>query len=165
MEWLVRGKPSILGFCSGAVAGLVVITPACGFVTPAGSIAIGVAAGIIPWFFCFKVKGWFGYDDALDTFGVHAIGGTLGALMTGMLARNSVNSNLATNLKDYVKDTCSQPLVFEQLKAIGITIALAVVGTAILAFVVKLIIGLRVSEEVERAGLDESEHGEAGYHG
>ena len=165
MEWLVKGKPSILGFCSGAVAGLVVITPACGFVTPQGSIAIGVAAGIIPWFFCYKVKGWFGYDDALDTFGVHAIGGTLGALMTGMLARNAANGNLALNLKDFVKDSCTQPLLMEQFKAVGITIALAVVGTAILAFVVKLIIGLRVSEEVERAGLDESEHGEAGYHG
>src|SRR5204863_9647855 len=86
-EWLVRGKPSVLGFCSGAVAGLVVITPACGFVRPSGAIWIGIAAGLIPWFFCYKVKSWFGYDDALDTFGVHAIGGTMGALLTGMLAR------------------------------------------------------------------------------
>ena len=164
LEWLVKGRPSVLGFCSGAVAGLVVITPACGFVTPAGSILIGLAAGVIPWFFCFKVKGWFGYDDALDTFGVHAIGGTLGALLTGMLARNSVNANLATNLKAYVTDKMFQPLVFEQLKAIGITIALAVVGTAILAFIVKLLIGLRPTEEVEMTGLDESEHGEPGYH-
>ncbi len=164
LEWLVRGKPSILGFCSGAVAGLVVITPACGFVTPAGSIAIGIAAGIVPFFFCYKVKAWFGYDDALDTFGVHAIGGTLGAIMTGMLARNSANANLALNLKDYVKDTCTQPLVFEQLKAVGITIALAVVGTAVIAFIVKLLVGLRPSEESEMTGLDESEHGEVGYH-
>ena len=164
LEWLVRGKPSILGFCSGAVAGLVVITPACGFVTPAGSIAIGIAAGIVPFFFCYKVKAWFGYDDALDTFGVHAIGGTLGAIMTGMLARNSANANLALNLKDYVKDTCTQPLVMEQLKAVGITIALAVVGTAVIAFIVKLLIGLRPSEESEMTGLDESEHGEVGYH-
>ncbi len=164
LEWIVRGKPSILGFCSGAVAGLVVITPACGFVTPAGSIAIGVAAGIIPFFFCYKVKSWFGYDDALDTFGVHAIGGTLGAIMTGMLARNSANANLATNLKDYVKDTCTQPLVMEQLKAVGITIALAVVGTAIIAFIVKLLLGLRPGEESEMTGLDETEHGEVGYH-
>ncbi len=164
LEWIVRGKPSILGFCSGAVAGLVVITPACGFVTPAGSIAIGIAAGIIPFFFCYKVKSWFGYDDALDTFGVHAIGGTLGAIMTGMLARNSANGNLALNLKDYVKDTCTQPLVMEQLKAVGITIALAVVGTAIIAFIVKLLIGLRPTEESEMTGLDETEHGEVGYH-
>jgi Amt family ammonium transporter len=165
LEWLVKGKPSILGFCSGAVAGLVVITPACGFVTPSGSIAIGIAAGVIPWFFCYKVKGWFGYDDALDTFGVHAIGGTLGALMTGMLARNAANGNLALNLKDYVKDTCTQPLLMEQFKAVGITIALAVIGTAVIAFVVKLLVGLRVSQEVEVTGLDESEHGEIGYHG
>jgi Amt family ammonium transporter len=165
MEWIVRGKPSVLGFCSGAVAGLVVITPACGFVTAAGALVIGVAAGIIPWFFCYKVKGWFGYDDALDTFGVHAIGGTLGALLTGMLARNSANGNLALNLKDYVKDSLFQPLVGEQLKAIGITIGLAVVGTLIIAFVVKLLIGLRPSEETETVGLDLAEHGEEGYHG
>jgi len=164
LEWLVKGRPSILGFCSGAVAGLVVVTPACGFVTPQGSLIIGLAAGIIPWFFCYKVKGWFGYDDALDTFGVHAIGGTLGAILTGMLARNSANANLALNLKAYVTDTLFQPLLIEQLKAVGITIALAVVGTAILAFVVKLLIGLRPSEEVEMTGLDLSEHGEEGYH-
>ena len=164
IEWIVRGKPSILGFCSGAVAGLVVITPACGFVTPEGSFVIGILAGIIPWFFCYKVKGWFGYDDALDTFGVHAIGGTMGAILTGMLARNSANGNLALNLKDYVKDTCFQPLLMEQLKAVGITIALAVVGTAVIAFIVKMLIGLRPSEESEMTGLDESEHGEVGYH-
>jgi Amt family ammonium transporter len=164
-EWLVRGKPSVLGFCSGAVAGLVVITPACGFVTAGGAIAIGIAAGLIPWYFCFKVKGWFGYDDALDTFGVHAVGGTLGALMTGFLARNSANANLATNLKDYVKDSVGQPLVVEQLKAIAVTLVLAVVGTVIIAFIVKAVLGLRPAEEVEMAGLDTSEHGEEGYHG
>ena len=162
LEWLVRGKPSILGFCSGAVAGLVVITPACGFVTPHGSILIGLAAGIIPWFFCFKVKGWFGYDDALDTFGVHAIGGTLGALMTGMLARTTANGNFSLNLNNtsqghvaYVTDSYFQPLLLEQFKAVGITIALAVVGTAVIALVVKLLLGLRPSEEVEMTGLDE----------
>src|SRR5438477_11623478 len=99
-EWMVKGKPSILGFCSGAVAGLVVITPACGFVLPSGAILIGIAAGLIPWFFCYKVKSWFGYDDALDTFGVHAVGGTLGALLTGILADATVNTNLKNNLAD-----------------------------------------------------------------
>jgi Amt family ammonium transporter len=163
-EWLVRGKPSVLGFCSGAVAGLVVITPACGFVTAGGALLIGIAAGLIPWFACYKIKSWFGYDDALDTFGVHAIGGTLGALMTGFLARNTANANLATNLKDYVKDSLGQPLVVEQLKAIGITLVLAVVGTTIIAYIVKAVIGLRPSEEVEVAGLDLAEHGEEGYH-
>ena len=163
-EWIAKGKPSVLGFCSGAVAGLVVITPACGFVTPQGSIYIGLAAGTICWFFCYKVKGWFGYDDALDTFGVHAIGGTTGAIMTGMLARNAVNGNLATNLKAYVTDSWFQPLVWEQLKAVGITIVLAVVATVILAYITKLLVGLRPTEEVEITGLDESEHGELGYH-
>ena len=164
MEWLVRGKPSVLGFCSGAVAGLVVITPACGFVTATGAVIIGVAAGLIPWFFCYKVKSWFGYDDALDTFGVHAIGGTIGAFLTGCLARNAANANLATNLKDKVTDHFFQPLVLEQLKAIGLTLVLAIVGTTVIAFVVKAIIGLRPSEEVEVAGLDLADHGEEGYH-
>ena len=163
-EWITRGKPSVLGFCSGAVAGLVVITPACGFVTPKGAMAIGVAAGLVPWFFCFKVKGWFGYDDALDTFGVHAVGGTMGALLTGMLARKSANSNLATFLDKQVTGSIFQPLVWEQLKAIGVTLVLAIVGTTVIAFLVKAVIGLRPSEEVETAGLDLNEHGEEGYH-
>jgi Amt family ammonium transporter len=164
IEWLVRGKPSVLGFCSGAVAGLVVITPACGFVTAGGALLIGILAGAIPWFFCFKIKSWFGYDDALDTFGVHAVGGTLGALMTGFLARNSANGNLATNLKTYVTDTFFQPLVGQQLLAILVTLALAVVGTVVIAFIVKAVVGLRPSEEVETVGLDLAEHGEEGYH-
>ena len=165
MEWIVRGKPSVLGFCSGAVAGLVVITPACGFVTANGAVIIGIAAGLIPWFFCYKVKSWFGYDDALDTFGVHAVGGTLGALLTGVLARNSANANLATNLKALVTDSPTQGLVLEQIKAIGVTLVLAIVGTVVIAYAIKFTIGLRPSEEVEIAGLDVSEHGEEGYHG
>ena len=164
-EWLLKGKPSVLGFCSGAVAGLVVITPACGFVAPSGALLIGIAAGIVPFFFCYKVKAWFGYDDALDTFGVHAIGGTIGAFLTGALARNSANANLATNLKEFVKDSMFQPLVFEQFKAILLTLLLAVIGTTVIAFAVKAVMGLRPIEDVELAGLDISEHGEEGYHG
>jgi len=164
-EWMIKGKPSVLGFCSGAVAGLVVITPACGFVTAGGAVIIGIAAGLVPFFFCYKVKGWFGYDDALDTFGVHAVGGTLGAFLTGVLARNSANANLATYLKDYVKDSSTQPLVFEQIKAIVVTLLLAVIGTAIIGAIVKAVVGLRPDEEVETVGLDLSEHGEEGYHG
>jgi Amt family ammonium transporter len=163
-EWIVRGKPSVLGFCSGVVAGLVVVTPACGFITAGGALVIGVAAGIIPWFFCYKIKMWFGYDDALDTFGVHAVGGTLGALLTGFLSRNSANANLAMNLKDYVKDSLFQPLVLEQIKAVGVTLVLAIVGTVVIAYIVKATVGLRVAEEVEVAGLDLAEHGEEGYH-
>ena len=160
-EWITRGKPSVLGFCSGAVAGLVVVTPACGFINAGGALVIGVAAGIVPWFFCYKVKGWFGYDDALDTFGVHAIGGTLGAFLTGVLATADVNANLNTNLKDIVGKT----LWIEQLKAMGLTIVLAVVGTVVITYVVKAVIGLRPSEEDESVGLDLAEHGEEGYHG
>src|SRR5262249_52782468 len=148
-EWILRGKPSVLGFCSGAVAGLVVITPACGFVTAGGALVIGVFAGIIPWFFFLKGKSWFGYDDALDTLGVHAVGGTLGALLTGVLARNSANANLATNLKGYVTDSCLQPLVWEQLKAIAVTLAIAIIGTLAIGYLVKAVVGLRPSVEVE----------------
>jgi Amt family ammonium transporter len=164
LEYMLKGKPSVLGFCSGAVAGLVVVTPACGFVTASGAFIIGIAAGVIPFFACTKLKQMFGYDDALDTFGVHAVGGTLGALMTGMFARNSANANLATNLKDYVKDTLFQPLFMEQVKAVAITLVLSVVATAIIAYIVKAILGLRPSEEVETVGLDLAEHGEEGYH-
>jgi len=163
-EWIIRGKPSVLGFCSGAVAGLVVITPACGFVSPRGAVLIGIAAGLIPFFFCFKVKNWFGYDDALDTFGVHAVGGTLGAFLTGVLARKSVNTNLNNYLGDYVKDSFFQPLIWEQLKAIGLTLVLAIVGTTIIAYIVKAIVGLRPAVEIETGGLDLADHGEEGYH-
>jgi len=160
-EYIFRGKPSILGFCSGAVAGLVVVTPACGFIDTTGAVIIGVLAGIIPFFAIMKVKAWLGYDDALDTFGVHAVGGTLGALMTGFLATPSVNGNLNTNLKEIVGKT----LWLEQIKAIGVTLVLAIVGTIIVAFIVKAVVGLRTSEEVETIGLDLAEHGEEGYHG
>jgi Amt family ammonium transporter len=163
LEWVTRGKPSILGFCSGAVAGLVVVTPACGFITANGAVIIGLFAGLVPWFFCWKVKGWFGYDDALDTFGVHAVGGTMGAFLTGVLARNSANANLGANLKDYVTDSATQKLVIEQLKAIGLTMALAIVGTVIIAYIVKAVVGLRPTPEAEQEGLDLSDHGEEGY--
>lgn len=164
-EYAIKGKPSVLGFCSGAVAGLVVITPATGFVTANGAVIIGILAGLIPFLAVSFLKARLGYDDALDTFGVHAVGGTLGAFMTGVLARNSANANLATNLKDFVKDTAVQPLLFEQIKAIALTIVLAVVGTTIIAYVTKAVVGLRPSEEVETLGLDLAEHGEEGYHG
>src|ERR1044071_6271450 len=108
LEYLIRKKPSVLGFCSGAVAGLVVVTPACGFITPTLSIPLGILAGAIPFFACTKLKPALGYDDALDTFGVHAVGGTLGALLTGLFARNAANANLATNLKTVVTDSFGQ---------------------------------------------------------
>jgi len=161
-EWLIKGKPSVLGFCSGAVAGLVVITPACGWVNPNGSMIIGVAAGLIPYFAVIGLKPLFKYDDALDTFGVHAIGGTLGAIMTGFLCDTSINSLIPMQTADKLAAHGAQTV--EQLKAVGVTIVLAVVGTLVAAFITKILVGLRVSEEVEVAGLDISEHGEEGYH-
>ncbi len=160
-EYVIKGKPSVLGYCSGAVAGLVVVTPACGFITLNGAVVVGIAAGLIPFLAVYKLKAWLGYDDALDTFGVHAVGGTLGALLSGILASADVNANLLTNLKDLVGKT----LWIEQLKAIAVTLVLAVVGTVVIAMVVKAVVGLRVDEEVETIGLDLSEHGEEGYHG
>ena len=163
-EWIVKGKPSVLGFCSGAVAGLVLITPACGYVLPSGAVWIGIAAGTIPWFFCYKVKGWLGMDDALDTWGVHGIGGLCGAIMTGMFARQAANPNLATNLSKYVTDSIFQPQLWEQIKTVLVTLVLFIVGTIVLAYITKALVGLRPTEEVERSGLDEAEHGEVGYH-
>jgi Amt family ammonium transporter len=153
-EWIFRGRPSVLGFCSGIVAGLVVITPAAGFVTPAGAMVMAVAAGIIPFIFVVYLKKVFGYDDALDTFGVHGVGGTLGALLTGVFADESANP-VISGLKE--------GLFFNQVKACLITIALSVVATAVIAFIVKAVIGLRASPEVETQGLDTVEHGEGGY--
>jgi Amt family ammonium transporter len=178
-EWITRGKPSVLGFCSGAVAGLVVITPACGFVNANGAVIIGIAAGLVPWFFCYKVKGWFGYDDALDTFGVHAIGGTLGAFLTGVLADSTVNSNTLNNLKDVggkladanpaTRNGLADAIAghsqwMAQVQAIGVTLVLAIVGTLVIAYIVKAVVGLRPTEEAESAGLDIIDHGEEGYH-
>jgi Amt family ammonium transporter len=159
LEYITRRKASVLGFCSGAVAGLVVVTPACGFISASGAVIIGIAAGLIPFFAVTKLKGMIGYDDALDTFGVHAVGGTLGALLTGFLAVLDVNANLSTNLKAVVGSS----LWIEQVKAIGLTFVLAVVGTTILAYIVKAVIGLRPAPDEERQGLDIVDHGEEGY--
>jgi ammonium transporter, Amt family len=171
LEYALRGKPSVLGFCSGAVAGLVVITPACGYVAPSGAVIIGVAAGIVPFFACTKLKSWLGYDDALDTFGIHAVGGTLGAFLTGLLATAGVNPNLSVTLAGSLNPATQNGLArivghtlwIEQLKAIVITIMLAVVGSAIIGAIVRGMIGLRIPPEIERQGLDISQHGEEGY--
>jgi Amt family ammonium transporter len=160
IEWITRGKPSVLGFCSGIVGGLVVITPAAGFVTANGAVIIGILAGIVPYFAVAYLKKWLKYDDALDTFGIHGVGGTLGALLTGFLATSSVNGNLNINLADVVGNT----LWIEQIKAIIFTIVLSVVATTILAYLVKALIGLRPATDEEQIGLDMADHGEAGYH-
>jgi Amt family ammonium transporter len=159
-EWITRGKPSVLGFCSGVVAGLVVITPACGFVTANSAVIIGVLAGVVPFLACSYLKRMLGYDDALDTFGVHGVGGTMGAIVTGIFADEKANPVLGKGGMDLLPG-----LLGNQLKAVAITIVWSVVATAILAFIVKAIIGLRPSEETEISGLDLAEHGEEGYHG
>jgi Amt family ammonium transporter len=160
LEWITRGKPTVLGFCSGAVAGLVVITPGAGFVSPSGAVIIGVLAGVVPYLACTKLKSMFKYDDALDTFGVHGVGGTMGALLTGFFATSEANPNLNTNLAALVGKT----LWLQQLEAIALTIGLAVGGTVVLAYLVKALIGLRPDRETEEGGLDQVDHGEAGYH-
>ena len=171
LEYALRGKPSVLGFCSGAVGGLVVITPACGYVDPTGAVIIGVAAGVVPFFACTKLKSLFGYDDALDTFGVHAVGGTLGAFLTGLLATATVNPNLSLSAAVSLNPASQNGLAkivghllwLEQLKAIAITIGLAVAGTTIIGTAVKMLIGLRIPPDIERQGLDINQHGEEGY--
>src|SRR5271165_499359 len=155
LEKILRGKASVLGFCSGAVAGIVTITPACGFVTPSGGVVIGVLAAVVPYFAVSALKPALGYDDALDTFGIHAIGGTLGALLTGILATKEANANL--------KDALLSSLFFSQVKAVIVTLLLSTVATFVIGFILKLVIGLRVSPEVETVGLDLSEHGEEAY--
>jgi len=171
LEYALRGKPSVLGFCSGAVGGLVVITPACGYVAPGGAMAMGFAAGIVPFFACTKLKSWLGYDDALDTFGIHAVGGTLGAFLTGVLATAKVNPNLLPGIEGTLKPAAQNGLArvvghtlwVQELKAIGVTIVIAVVGSAIIGAMVRGLIGLRIAPEIERQGLDINQHGEEGY--
>ncbi len=159
LERLQRGKASVLGFCSGAVAGLVTVTPACGFVDATSAIVVAVLGGAIPYFACTKLKSRFGYDDALDVFGVHGVGGTVGLVLTGIFATVSANPNLTTNLSAVVGRT----LWREQLKGIGLTALLAVGGTAVIAWLVSLVLPLRPPVEVEHEGLDLAEHGEEGY--
>ena len=171
VEKIHKGKPSILGFCSGAVAGLVVITPAAGFVDAKSAMIIGVLAAVVPYFAVVFLKGKLGYDDALDTFGIHGIGGTMGALVTGIFANNSVNANLTT-VNAYVNKDMAKLIVdaggqggilMNQLKACLLTIVLSVIATVIITIIVKLIVGLRPTPEDESIGLDLSDHGEAGY--
>ncbi len=164
-EWIHNGKPTALGAISGAVAGLVAITPASGFVQPMSALAIGLAAGFLCSFMVFKVKALFGYDDSLDAFGVHGAGGTLGAILTGFFASsliNPFNKDQAGNVISGAIDGHWHQ-VLNQLTAVGISWAIAVVGTLVLLFVVDKLVGLRVSREDEAEGLDLSQHGEEGY--
>jgi len=166
-EWLRNGKPSVLGGISGAVAGLVAITPASGFVKPMPALIIGLAAGVFCYWMVAKVKARFGYDDSLDAFGVHGAGGTLGALLTGIFATSVVNPIFhdpqgATLASGLFEGNPRQML--NQFMGVLIAAGLAVVGTLIILKLVDITIGVRVSEEQEIQGLDLSQHGEEGYY-
>jgi len=164
-EFLTRGKASVLGFCSGIVSGLVAITPACGFVNPSGAMVIGILGGLIPFFAVYKLKAWFAYDDSLDVFGIHGVAGTLGMLLTGILADPEVNPNLlgAAAQANGLAGLVGHGLWIEQLKAMGVTFAVAVAGTALAAYIVRALMPVRITPEEEHSGLDIAEHGEEGY--
>jgi Amt family ammonium transporter len=167
-EWLFRGKPSLLGGISGAVAGLVAVTPAAGFVTPVAGTIIGLLAGVVCWLAVTKVKAAFGYDDSLDVFGVHGVGGMLGAVLTGVFAHSSVFAAFGEK-----EDGTPMPVgllegnpgqVFNQIVGIGVAAGLAVVGTLVILFVVDKLIGVRATAEEQETGLDIVDHGEQAYH-
>jgi len=165
-EWRNSGKPSALGAISGAVAGLVAITPAAGFVKPMPAMAIGFIAGILCYFMVARVKARYGYDDSLDAFGVHGAGGTIGAILTGVFAVSAVNpifkdSNGNVLASGLIEGNAHQ--LANQLVGVAIAWALGIVGTLAILFVVDKLIGLRVSPEQETQGLDLSQHGEEGY--
>ncbi|WP_298218758.1 ammonium transporter [Halothiobacillus sp.] len=156
IEWIMRGKPTLLGMASGAVAGLVAITPASGFVGPVGAFVIGIAAGIIPFLAAVYLKRMLGYDDSLDAFGVHAVGGTVGALLTGIFSAAAFGG---AGLSAAANGSILTQLLI-QLKGVGFTIIYDAVITFIILMVLKVTIGLRVTEEEEAEGLDISQHGE-----
>jgi Amt family ammonium transporter len=161
-EWFHNGKPTALGAISGAVAGLVAITPASGFVQPMAAMLIGLAAGFFCSLMVFQVKSRFGYDDSLDAFGVHGAGGTLGALLTGVFAASVINPVYGKGVPTGAIDGhWSQ--VLNQLTGVGIAWSISIVGTLVLLFLVDKTLGLRVTAEHENTGLDLSQHGEEGY--
>jgi Amt family ammonium transporter len=155
-EWLFRGHPSLLGLASGAIAGLVVITPACGFVGPMGGVILGVIAGLVCFFACTGLKNMLGYDDALDVFGIHGVGGMLGAIGVAFFAAGSLGG---IKTEDY--DMMAQLMI--QIKGVVITILWSGIGTAIIFLALKYTIGIRVKEDEEREGLDIASHGERAY--
>jgi ammonium transporter, Amt family len=175
IEWLVKGKPSLLGLASGVVAGLVAVTPASGFGGPMGTLVLGLVAGVVCFFFCTAVKSAFGYDDTLDVFGVHAMGGIVGALGTGIVADPALGG---AGIVDYAKcevangaftgtcpnaafDMVSQVII--QAKAVLVTLAWSGIGSLVVYIIIGVLVGLRVSEDTEREGLDIVDHGERAY--
>jgi Amt family ammonium transporter len=161
-EWIHNGKPTALGAISGAVAGLVAITPASGFVQPMSALAIGLLAGLFCFFMVFMVKSFFGYDDSLDAFGVHGAGGTLGALLTGLLATRLINPAFGKDVPTGAMDGHWGQLL-NQFAGVAIAWGISIVGTLVLLFIVDKTMGLRVSADQEAAGLDLSQHNEEGY--
>jgi len=163
-EWLIKGKPSLLGALSGAVAGLVAVTPAAGYAGPMGAIVLGLIAGVVCLFFCTTIKNMLGYDDALDVFGVHCIGGIVGAILTGILVNPALGG---AGIMDYaagkIADYEFGTQVFAQIKGVLVTLVWSGVGSFILYKVVDILVGLRVSVEQEREGLDLTDHGERAY--
>jgi Amt family ammonium transporter len=153
VEWMMRGKPTVVGICTGAVAGLVAITPASGFVGPLGSLCIGIAAGVLCYWGCTGLKHMLGYDDALDAFGVHAVGGIVGALLTGVFAVEQYGGTAGL-----IEGNAMQ--VVNQVEGIVIVFVYDAIVSLIILKIVDIFIGLRVSDEVEREGLDLALHGE-----
>ena len=160
LEWIMRGKPTVLGACSGVVAGLVAITPASGYVVAMPALAIGAAAGAVCYFACTSLKASFGYDDSLDAFGVHGVGGTLGAVLTGVFATRAVQDLNGGEPLGLVE---GGSLLTGQLVAVGITWVFAAVATFVLLKVLDATMGLRVATQAELQGLDLTQHGEEGY--
>lgn len=160
MEWITRGKPSVLGAASGVVAGLVCITPASGYVLPIPAMIMGVAAGVVCFLACTTLKGKFGYDDSLDAFGVHGVGGTLGAILTGVFATRAIGATTDGKPLGLLE---GGNLLMPQIVAAAITWALAIVATFIILKVLDATMGLRVSSQDEIQGLDLACHGEEGY--
>ncbi|MGX7708045.1 ammonium transporter [Methylobacterium sp. Gmos1] len=168
VEWAAKGKPSLLGMLSGAVAGLVAVTPACGFAGPMGSIVLGLVAGAVCFVMCSTVKNALGYDDSLDVFGVHCVGGIIGALATGILVNPALGGvgapDYATKPGELVAAAYEfGPAFLSQAKAVGFTILWSGIGSAILYKIVDVVVGLRVTQDEEREGLDLADHGERAY--
>ncbi len=160
MEWITRGKPSILGTCSGVVAGLVCITPAAGFVTPMPALLMGVAVGVVCFLACTSLKSRLKYDDSLDAFGVHGVGGTLGAVLTGVFATRATGAFADGKPLGLLE---GGRILTAQIAAVAITWVLAVVATYVILKMLDALMGLRVSRTAEIEGLDFSQHGEEGY--
>jgi Amt family ammonium transporter len=168
VEWAAKGRPSLLGMVSGAVAGLVAVTPASGFGGPMGCLVLGLVAGLLCFFFCTTVKNAMKYDDSLDVFGIHCVGGILGAIATGILVNPALGG---VGLPDYtskpgelaVGDYVFAAAVWAQIKGVLMTIVWSGIGSLVIYKVVDVVVGLRVTPEQEREGLDIASHGERSY--